>query len=221
MLVRRCPQRSMTVVGDWAQRSVDWGARGWESALGAAATERLRMTELTVNYRTPEEVMALAGRLLTEADPDLEAPTAIRSSGFEPWSLRVEAEALGDVAVGVAAAEVDAVGDGRIAVVVPEPLRLAVGDALRRGLGDRVSTDSSSALERSVSVFGVTDVKGLEFDSVLVVEPAAIVEASRRGANDLYVVLTRTTNRLGLLHTRPLPESLTSARQVTSITEIG
>src|SRR5205085_8605443 len=168
-----------------------------------------------------EEVMALAGRLLTEADPDLEAPTAIRSSGFEPWSLRVEAEALGDVAVGVAAAEVDAVGDGRIAVVVPEPLRLAVGDALRRGLGDRVSTDSSSALERSVSVFGVTDVKGLEFDSVLVVEPAAIVEASRRGANDLYVVLTRTTNRLGLLHTRPLPESLTSARQVTSITGIG
>src|SRR5206468_11159015 len=55
MLVRRCPQRSMTVVGDWAQRSVDWGARGWEGALGAAATERLRVTELTVNYRTPEE----------------------------------------------------------------------------------------------------------------------------------------------------------------------
>jgi DNA helicase IV len=104
--------------------------------------------------------------------------------------------------------------------VVPEPLRHAVGDALRRGLGDRVATDSSSALERPVSVFGVTDVKGLEFDSVLVIEPAAIVDASPRGANDLYVVLTRTTNRLGLLHTRELPDALMSARHVTSITDI-
>jgi DNA helicase IV len=220
-LVRRCPQRSMTVVGDWAQRSVDWGAKGWAGALGAAATERLRMAELTVNYRTPEEVMALAGRLLAEVDRDLEAPTAIRSSGFDPWSLKVEPEALGDVAVGVAAAEVDAVGDGRIAVVVPEPLRHAVGDALRRGLGDRMAADSSSALERPVSVFGVNDVKGLEFDSVLIIEPAAIVDASPRGTNDLYVALTRTTNRLGLLSTQALPDALSSARQVTSITDIG
>src|SRR5205814_6707417 len=95
MLVRRCPQRSMTVVGDWAQRSVDWGARGWEGALGAAATERLRIAELTVNYRTPEEAVALAGRLLAEVDPDLEAPSAIRSSGFVPWSLRAGADAIG------------------------------------------------------------------------------------------------------------------------------
>jgi DNA helicase IV len=72
-----------------------------------------------------------------------------------------------------------------------------------------------------VAVFGVADVKGLEFDSVVVVEPAAIIDASPRGANDLYVALTRTTNRLGVLHTRPLPDALSSARQVASITEIG
>jgi DNA helicase IV len=220
MLVRRCPQRSMTVVGDWAQRSVDWGARGWEGALGPAATE-LRIAGLTVNYRTPSEAMALAGRLLVEVDPDLEAPSAIRSSGFAPWSLRAEPDALGDVAMGVVAAEIQAVGDGRIAVVVPEVLKGTVGEALRRGLGERVSADSVSALERPVAVFGVADVKGLEFDSVVVVEPAAIVEASPRGANNLYVALTRTTNRLGLLHTRPLPDALSSARQVASITEIG
>ena len=70
-------------------------------------------------------------------------------------------------------------------------------------------------------MFGVAEVKGLEFDSVLVVEPAAIVDASPRGANDLYVALTRTTNRLGLLHTRPLPDALSAARPVTSIAEIG
>ncbi|MBV8982343.1 MAG: ATP-binding domain-containing protein, partial [Acidimicrobiia bacterium] len=178
-------------------------------------------TELTVNYRTPEEAMALAGRLLAEVDPDLEAPSAIRSSGFVPWSLEASPGALGDVAAGVAAAELRAVGDGRIAVVVPDTLRQAVGDALRLGLGERVASDARSALERPIAVFGVADVKGLEFDSVVVVEPAAIVDASPRGANDLYVALTRTTNRLGLLHTRPLPAALPAARPVASITEIG
>jgi len=221
MLVRRCPQRSMTVVGDWAQRSIDWGARGWEGALGAAATERLRVAELTVNYRTPEEAMALAGRLLADVDPDLEPPSAIRSSGFLPWSLRADAEALGDVAAGIVAAELRAVGDGRIAIVAPDAVREVIGEALRRGVGEGVATDAGSALDRPVAVFAVADVKGLEFDSVVVVEPAAIVEASPRGANDLYVALTRTTNRLGLLHTRELPETLTSARAVTSIAEIG
>jgi DNA helicase IV len=221
MLVRRCPQRSMTVVGDWAQRSVDWGARGWEGALGAAATERLRVAELTVNYRTPEEAMTLAGRLLAEFDPGLEAPSAIRSSGFAPWSLQTEPDALGDVVAGVAAAEVAAVGDGRIAIVAAEAMKARIAEALRRSLGERVSGDAASALDRPVAVFGVADVKGLEFDSVLVIEPESIVEASPRGANDLYVALTRTTNRLGLLHTRPLPDALTSARRVASITEIG
>src|SRR5205807_5891585 len=122
---------------------------------------------------------------------------------------------------GVVAAELDAVGDGRIAVVVPAALKDAVGGALHRGLGDRVSTDTGSALDRPVAMFGIAEVKGLEFDSVLVVEPAAIVEASRRGANDLYVAVTRTTNRLGLLHTRALPDALSAARQVASIPHIG
>ncbi|MBV8304776.1 MAG: hypothetical protein JOZ04_11235 [Acidimicrobiia bacterium] len=211
----------MTVVGDWAQRSVDWGAREWEGALGAAATERLRVAERTANFRTPEEAMTLARRLLAEIDPDLDAPAAIRSSGFAPWSLRAEPDALADVAVGVVAGELAAVGDGRIAVVVPAAAREPIGEAMRLGLGEGVATDTGSALDRPVSVFGVADVKGLEFDSVVVIEPAAIVEASPRGANDLYVALTRTTNRLGLLHTGALPGALTSVRRVSSIAEIG
>src|SRR5205814_5572730 len=73
MLVRRCPQRSMTVVGDWAQRSVDWEASGWTAALGPAG-DRMRVADLTVNYRTPQEAMALAAAVLSESDPDLEAP---------------------------------------------------------------------------------------------------------------------------------------------------
>ena len=210
----------MTVVGDWAQRSADWGATGWEEALGPAA-ERLHPAQLTINYRTPQEAMALAATVLADIDPDVEAPAAIRSSGFLPWTLRTEAEALGEVAAGVVAVEAGAVGDGRIAVVTPAALRTVVAEALALGLGERVATTAASALERPVSLLAVDEVKGLEFDSVLIVEPAAIVEASPRGAGDLYVALTRTTNRLGILHAGALPPALGAARVVASMDAIG
>jgi DNA helicase IV len=135
--------------------------------------------------------------------------------------MQADADALGEVAAGVAAAELDAIGEGRIAVVVPAELRGAVGEALRRGLGDRVAVDASTALERAVSLLGVGEAKGLEFDSVIVVEPAAIMAASPRGASDLYVALTRTTNRLGVLHSEPLPSALTPTRAVASVAAIG
>src|SRR5205823_5640537 len=127
MLVRRCPQRSMTVVGDWAQRSLDWEASGWTAALGPAG-DRMRVADLTVNYRTPQEAMALAAAVLAEADPDLEAPASIRSSGFLPWSLGTDSEALSEVTAGVVAHEVQAVGDGRISVVVPDGFRSRTGE---------------------------------------------------------------------------------------------
>src|SRR5205823_13229065 len=115
---------------------------------------------------------------------------------------------------------VGGVGEGRMAVIVPAGLRASVGEALRRGLADHVATEEATALERAVSVMEVGAVKGLEFDSVIVVEPGAIIDASLRGANDLYVALTRTTGRLGLLHTRPLPPELGAARPITSIDAI-
>ena len=219
MIVRRCPQLSMTVVGDWAQRSTDWGTTEWSEALGPAAG-KLRLADLTVNYRTPSEAMALAAAVLASADPGLEAPTAVREGGFEPWSMSTDGDVLPDVTAGVVAAELAALGEGRMAVIVPADLRASVGEALRRGLAEHVATEDTTALERAVSVMEVGGVKGLEFDSVIVVEPGAIVDASPRGANDLYVALTRTTGRLGLIHARPLPPELAAARPITSIDAI-
>jgi DNA helicase IV len=219
MIARRCPQLSMTVVGDWAQRSADWGTTKWAEALGPAAS-KLRLTDLTVNYRTPSEVMELAAAVLASADPGLEAPTAVREGGFAPWSMATDADALAEVTAGVVAAELRALGEGRMAVIVPALLRAPVSEALRRGLADRVAVDEGTALERSVSVMDVAAVKGLEFDSVVVVEPGDIINASPRGANDLYVALTRTTGRLGLLHTRPLPPELSKARPIRTIDAI-
>jgi len=201
MLMRRCPSRSMTLVGDVAQTSAPAGTASWSTALGPFVAQRFRSRGLTVNYRTPAEIMAVASRVLHDIDPAAEAPNSIRSVGESPWRRRVE-----DLAAGVRAAvdtELDHLGDGRLAVLVPiECLATA-----RAALPESSSGDDAD-LTAPVVVLTVRQAKGLEFDTVLVVEPSAIVAASPRGANDLYVALTRATRRLGVVHTGDVPASL-------------
>src|SRR5262249_61922899 len=116
---------------------------------------------------------------------------------------------VADLAAGVrdaVAAELAQLGDGRLAVLTAveclATVRAAVPDA---------SAGDDADLTARVVVLTVRQAKGLEFDSVLVVEPAAIVAASPRGPNDLYVALTRTTRRLGIVHSAELPASLAHA----------
>ncbi|MFJ6674280.1 HelD family protein [Actinosynnema sp. NPDC091369] len=196
-LMRRCPSKSMTVVGDIAQTGDIAGASSWHEVLSPYVMDRWKLTELTVNYRTPSEIMAVAADVLASVDPDLVPPTSVRDSGFQPWALRVPsvAEALPSL-VGK---EVAAIGDGKLAVIVP-----AASVASLRSTVPGASDD----LDAQVVVLGVTDAKGLEFDSVLVVDPAGILAESPRGASDLYVALTRATQRLGVVHTGDLPEVL-------------
>ncbi|MFE2756271.1 HelD family protein [Actinosynnema sp. NPDC059335] len=196
-LMRRCPSKSMTVVGDIAQTGDIAGASSWHEVLSPYVMDRWKLTELTVNYRTPSEIMAVAADVLASVDPDLAPPTSVRDSGFEPWSLRVDS--VPDALPAVVGKELAAIGDGKLAVIVPAAsvasLRAAVPGA-------------SDDLEAQVVVLGVVDAKGLEFDSVLVVDPAGILAESPRGASDLYVALTRATQRLGVVHTGDLPEVL-------------
>ncbi|KOX20243.1 helicase [Saccharothrix sp. NRRL B-16348] len=196
-LMRRCPSKSMTVVGDIAQTGDIAGASSWHEVLSPYVMDRWKLTELTVNYRTPSEIMAVAADVLASVDPDLVPPTSVRDSGFAPWSLR--APSLDEALPSVVDKEVAAIGDGKLAVIVPSAsvasLRAAVPGA-------------SDDLDAQVVVLGVTDAKGLEFDSVLVVDPAGILAESPRGASDLYVALTRATQRLGVVHPGELPEVL-------------
>ncbi|GGP41862.1 HelD family protein [Saccharothrix coeruleofusca] len=196
-LMRRCPSKSMTVVGDIAQTGDIAGATSWDQVLSPYVMNRWKLTELTVNYRTPSEIMAVAADVLASVNPELVPPTSVRDSGHAPWSRRVA-----DLAAALPAAvaeESAAIGDGKLAVIVPAArlaqLRAAVPDA----------TDD---LDAPVVVLGVVDAKGLEFDSVLVVDPSGILAESPRGASDLYVALTRATQRLGVLHTDDLPPVL-------------
>ncbi|WP_370945500.1 helicase [Amycolatopsis sp. cg5] len=172
MLMRRCPRRSFTIVGDLAQRESPAGARDWGDMLAPHVHDRWEYRALTTNYRTPAEIMAVAAEVLAEVDPAARPPRSVRAKGIRPWARQVS-----DLGAAVARAVRET--SGSVAVIAPAGVDV--------GLPTMTPRES----------------KGLEFDSVIVVEPAQIGSAS-----DLYVALTRATQRLGVVHTGPLPATL-------------
>ncbi|MGC5361082.1 HelD family protein [Streptomyces sp. DT24] len=208
LLMRRCPTRSMTLVGDVAQTGDAAGATSWASALGPHVGDRWRQVTLSVNYRTPAEIMAATTDLLTALGPGLEPPRSVRETGVAPWRLRTddEARALAEAT----AKEAASLDEGRLAVIVPDGRLAELGAAVAEAVPGAVY-GAEPDLERRVVVLGVRQTKGLEFDSVLVADPAGIIDGSARGLNDLYVALTRATRRLGIVHRGPAPAVLERA----------
>ncbi|MGC0364296.1 DNA helicase IV [Rhodococcus sp. 27YEA15] len=199
MLMRRIPNRWMTLVGDTAQTGDPAGTQSWQTILEPYVAKRWKLTELTVNYRTPAEIMAIAHRVLAEIDPHQSIPRSVRESGSSPWALHTTAEDLEDT---VRSCLEKNTQPGLTAVVA----------------GTRVAIELAALADESVSVLSVKDVKGLEFDTVFIVEPLDILEESPRGMNDLYVALTRATQRLGIVHVRELPDVLDGVAAAESAT---
>jgi DNA helicase IV len=206
MLFRRNPNRSMTVVGDLAQCSANWAPASWGEILEGFASDRWRVAELTVNYRTPTEIMDSANAVLRLAAPDVSATVAIRSSGISPYRRRIQAATRATEVALVAEAELRELGEGRLCVIAPAPRLGELASALSEQLGDRF--DQQNPLGAQVALLAVAEAKGLEFDGVVIVEPGEIVAASARGWNDLYVGLTRATQRLAVLYAGLLPAVL-------------
>ncbi|WP_405116324.1 AAA family ATPase [Micromonospora sp. NBC_01405] len=198
LLMRRCPSRSMTIVGDVAQTGALAGTPSWADALEPYVAQRWRLEELTVSYRTPAEIMAVAAEVLTKIDPHLLPPRSVRESGVPPWDRRVAEDALPRELTGAAVAEAAGLADGRLGVIVPAGRVDELGAALVAALPE-AAVGEHPELESRVVVLTVGQAKGLEFDSVLVVDPERIVAESPRGHSDLYVALTRATQRLGIL----------------------
>lgn len=227
MLMRRCPVKSMTIVGDVAQTGDVSGSTSWEQALGPHVGDRWRLASLTVNYRTPAEIMAVAADLLAEIDPAARPPRSVRETGRQPWRLAVS-EADFSVSVAQAAAVLAGqAGDGTLAVLVPPgratELARAVAGTLPQSEGAdpaRGPGPDGSDLERPVVVLTVREAKGLEFDSVLIADPAGIVGESPRGVGDLYVALTRATQRLGVVHPGEVPRVLVRLTPINGLSEI-
>jgi len=204
MLMRRCPTKSMTLVGDVAQTGSAAGASSWGSALGPHVGDRWRLAELTVNYRTPGQVMRLATEVLRAAGVDAPAPTSAREGDFPPVARAISPEDTADLVRGVLA-EIDVLDGGKLAVITAATQTHSVYTALSTALPAGEVGHGAGSLDARVAVLSVTEAKGLEFDAVVLVEPARVLRESPRGANDLYVAITRPTQRLRVLHGEPLP----------------
>jgi DNA helicase IV len=205
LVLRKCPTRSMTVVGDVAQTGSPAGASSWAEALEPQLGDGWRRAELTVNYRTPAEIMAVAADVLAASGSGEAAPRSVRSTGEPPTaSLVAEEELPARVAEEVAGLAGE---EGTLAVVAPAGRVAALAAALRERVPS-VQVGASGDPGQGPLVAAPAEVKGLEFDSVLVVDPQGILDAAARGTSDLYVALTRATRRLHVVSPGPLPPVL-------------
>jgi DNA helicase IV len=207
MLMRRCPSRSMTIAGDIAQATSLSSTSSWERVLAPHLGTRWRLDRLTINYRTPAEIMAVAADVLADLDDKLETPTSVRETGVVPWHRQWAPGELTPSVAAAVSAETAAVAGGNVAVLAPAALVDVLNEAVGSGPLDGSGTDGPD-LDDMVVVLTVSQAKGLEFDSVLIVDPVQILADSPHGLSELYVALTRATQRLGVLHSGPLPEVL-------------
>jgi DNA helicase IV len=187
-IARRCPSASFTLAGDEAQAVRAGAAATWDRILEALAVDPATVDrhELTVNYRTPAEVMELAARLLARFAPHLHPARSARSSGVDPQRLHTGGQPVGPDDIARAVDDVrHAVDGGLVALITPEG---STGD-------DDATAEHLDAV----------DAKGLEFDGVVVVDPEAIVHESpgATGMARLYVALTRATTRLTIVAPAP------------------
>jgi DNA helicase IV len=223
MLARRSLSGSMTVVGDIAQATGPWAPTSWDDITCHLSPQREpRMTELTVSYRTPSEVVALAAKVLAVAAPAITPPRPVRQSGHEPRIVATTHAGLAATLSDVVRQEVAAVAPGRVAVLGPAVMLPEMTRALADAGLDPIDPrdPAGDGLAAGLVVLPADETNGLEFDSVVVVEPTRVAAvgdeeagegppvATTRGLRTLYVALTRPTKRLAIVHTEPLPVDL-------------
>ncbi|MEO6884802.1 MAG: AAA family ATPase [Jatrophihabitantaceae bacterium] len=201
-IARRCPLGSVTVLGDLAQATTAWAPGDWAITLRHLGRDGTEVRPLTAGYRVPAEVLDVANRLLPHIAVGVPPATSIRSS--------VDALRYGPIDSLVAEVQRSLADEGSIGVIVPDA-RL---ESVLRTLNDAtIAAESVDAdTDPRVTVIPASEAKGLEFDFVMLLEPAEIVsaEASRpAGLRRLYVVLTRAVTQLVVLHDQPLPWELT------------
>jgi hypothetical protein len=201
-LGRRCSTGAATVLGDLAQGTTPWAARSWESLLAHLGKPGTEVRELSVGYRVPRQILDYASRLLAVIAPELRPSSSLRADPGALDIVQVPAASLGPAVVAACAAA--CARPGSVAVVAADPQVRFLASALD-GAGMEHGTPGSDA---RLTLVPVTLAKGLEFDHVIVVEPARIAGVEARGLQRLYVALTRAVSRLTVLYAEPLPAPL-------------
>ncbi|WP_433341543.1 HelD family protein [Micromonospora sp. CA-111912] len=201
-LARRSVHGSLTVLGDLAQGTTPWAARSWPDQLTHLGRPTARVVPLTAGFRVPGAVLAPANRLLGTLGVDVPPTRSVRADGH----LRVRH--ADDLDAGVLDAVRDALGyAGSVAVIGVDAAVTRLAGPLRAAGVPAAGVDEADPSAR-VTLLPVTLAKGLEYDHVVLVEPADIVAAEARGPHRLYVALTRAVSRLDIVHHRPLPAAL-------------
>jgi DNA helicase IV len=225
MLARRSLSGSMTVVGDIAQATGPWAPESWDDVTRHLSPRRAtRLVELTVSYRTPAEVIAVAAQVLAVAAPTITPPRPVRQSGFAPRIIAASRAGLSEAVAQATRQEVAAVTPGRVAVLGPAVMLPELARALSdAGLDPTDPRDPrGDGLAAGLVLLPADETNGLEFDAVVVVEPALVAAVgddvagerppvpTTRGLRTLYVALTRPTRRLAVVHAEPLPVAFES-----------
>jgi DNA helicase IV len=206
---RRCSTGSATILGDLAQGTTPWATSTWAEALTHLGKPGSPVEELTRGFRVPREVIAYASRLLPAIAPGLAEASSVRDT---PGSLTIRAVPAEELADAVLAACRDALTqEGSIGLIAAEARIPALAEALEAAAMPFLSPGEETTPDIRLTLVPATLAKGLEYDYVVLDEPAAVVDGEpdeRTGLRRLYVALTRAVSGLAVLHSAPLPEQL-------------
>ncbi|WP_020390793.1 HelD family protein [Kribbella catacumbae] len=207
-LGRRCRTGSATVLGDLAQATTPWAAGSWDRVLDHLEKSDAIVAELDRGFRVPDQIIDFAARLLPQIAPTLGVPRGVRTVADALSIVSTDEPSFTDTLV--AACKTALAGEGSVALIAADDQISPLYDVLAAaGLHPALlgATEDEMDTERLVCV-PASLAKGLEFDAVIVAEPAHIVAAEPRGLHRLYVVLTRAVSSLQIVHTTPLPSLL-------------
>jgi DNA helicase IV len=213
MATRRARGHAMTILGDIAQRTADAELRSWGEVVDAAGVRRFDVAELMVSYRVPDDFLRLASTV-APAGSAARRPHGVREA---PWPA---VAVLTDDLAGAVGMVVGALREhvGSVGVVAAEAHHDALAAALAGAGVTDVDARADAHLSGGADLLGLQAVKGLEFDAVVVVEPAAILaERPDGGPGGLYTALTRSTRALAIVHQAPLPEALAAAPELAHL----
>jgi len=209
MATRRSLSGAMTIVGDLAQATGPLAPNEWDDVLAHLPDRKpARVIGLSVGYRIPGQIMELANKVMAAATPSLRAPDSVRVGDVSPTIVRAPStELLGKTVADEVLALAGAIPGASLGIVAPDQMIDDLSVALTEAGVDH-GTATRTGLDAGVTLVPVSVVKGLELDGVVVVEPSVIVDSIEHGMRALYVALTRSTQRLTVVHADELPAPL-------------
>ena len=209
MAARRSLNGAMTIVGDIAQATGPLAPDEWDDVLECLPDRKpARVIGLSVGYRIPSQIMELANQVMAVATPDLRAPRSVRLGDAPPRIVEAtDAQALGATVAAEVRALLDELPNSSVGVVAPDAMIPELSGCLTDA-GINHGSATRTGLDAGVTLVPISVVKGLELDGVVVVEPARIVSDQMHGMRALYVALTRSTQRLTVVHADALPAPL-------------